>query len=109
MGSRRRTGAAPVVVGGADPIAAEVTTTAGLGDGVHDFCAVSFLYTEFSYECGACCCRDRGTRCIANVDRGAASLDYAGKHRCQLVITLSFMAGFGECRLSSSESVVLLM
>eukprot|EP01043_Picozoa_sp_COSAG02_P040232 COSAG02_NODE_3238_length_7119_cov_5.962536_2_plen_96_part_00 len=37
MGSRRRMGAAPVVVGGADPIAADVTTTAGLGDGVHDF------------------------------------------------------------------------
>ena len=35
IGSRRRVGAAPFVVGGADPVAAEVTTTAGLGDGMH--------------------------------------------------------------------------
>lgn len=39
IGSRRRMSAAPLVVGGADPVAAEVTTTAGLGDGVHDLLA----------------------------------------------------------------------
>ena len=33
IGSRRRTEAAPVSVGGADPVVAEVTTTAGVGDG----------------------------------------------------------------------------
>eukprot|EP01043_Picozoa_sp_COSAG02_P053591 COSAG02_NODE_5939_length_3927_cov_2.253135_2_plen_99_part_00 len=75
IGSRRRMGAAPVVVGGADPIAANVTTTAGLGDGVHDLRTVSFFHMEIVYECSAWCCRNCGTGCIANLDRGATSLD----------------------------------
>lgn len=38
IGSHRSMDAAPIVVGG-DPVAAEVTTTAGLDDGAHSLCA----------------------------------------------------------------------
>lgn len=43
IGSRRRMGAAPLVVGGADPVAAEITTTAGLGDGAHNLLSCLML------------------------------------------------------------------